>query len=392
MRMNPRRAACIALCLFSLTRWGCTEPGKNSNQAAPAQPAAGPQKLAKWVAQFRSPASAGFAGTNLATFSYASISVVSPSVVFVAGDMPDSKNSDGRAGVIVNTTDGGRTWKETVVRQPGLEIPTVNAIHFVDQNTGWAVGADSKGNGVVLKTADGGAAWSAQRLAFKQSPTCVFFVDAATGWMGAGTPLPQDEDSNGGPSDLLATTDGGATWRSARRLPVSISDIFFLDKANGWAAGYRGSIYQTTDGGVSWIQQRSELEAEGAAKAVGETGQGFSITSIQFLDRQNGWAGASAEEANAGRALGTNNGGTTWTRRWIVADSGVNDIFFLSPTVGWAATNLGKFIYHTPDGARSWFSEPIIFDQELPIYKIAGADLSHVWAVGGGAIYTRVVE
>jgi len=28
----------------------------------------------------------------------------------------------------------------------------------------------------------------------------------------------------------------------------------------------------------------------------------------------------------------------------------------------------------------------------VPIYRIAGADASHVWAVGGGGIFFRVVE
>ena len=393
MQKNTRRVLWIALCLFSLAVSSCTGPSRNSNESQPAATPAAPQKTAKWEVQFRSPGSVGLGGANLATFSYSSISVVSASVVFVAGDMPDLKASTGRSGVIVHTTDGGRNWKETIVRQPGMEIPTLNGIHFVDQNTGWAVGVDSRENGVVLKTVDGGASWSAQKLAFKQSPTCIFFLDSNTGWMGGGTPLPQDEDSEGGPSDLLTTTDGGSTWKSARRFSVSIRDIFFLNKSLGWIGGYRASIYETTDGGVSWIQQRSELEtAEGSAQTAGEAGQRFSISSIQYLDQQNGWAGAASEDSNQGRALGTNNGGTTWTRRWIVADSGVNDLFFLSPTVGWAATNLGRYVYHTPDGGRSWFSEPISFEQELPIYRIAGADLSHIWAVGGGGIYVRVVE
>jgi len=395
MQKNTRIAVWIAACLLSLTASSCTNTNTNlnSNQANSNQQATAQQKTGKWVAQFRSPESRDVSGTNLATYSYASISVVSPSAVFVAGDMPDSKNSASRVGVIVSTTDGGSNWKETVIRQPGLEIPTLNGIHFVDQNTGWAVGADSRGNGVALKTVDGGTTWANQKLAFKQTPTTVFFTDSNNGWMGGSTPLPSDEESEGGPSDLLTTTDGGATWRSARRLPVSILDIFFLDKSAGWAAGHRGSIYHTTDGGATWAQQRSELEGSGTGGGFNaEQRQNFAITSIQFVDPQNGWAAAAAADADAGRALGTSNGGATWTRRWVVQNSGINDLFFVSPTVGWAATSLGKYIYYTPNGAGSWLSEPLIFEQELPIYKIAGAGPSHVWAVGGGAIYKRVVE
>src|SRR5512138_139543 len=59
-------------------------------------------KLAHWEPQYRSPLSQGLTGNDLSeSFYYSSIAVLSPSLVFVAGDMRNPKNHEDRVGVIV---------------------------------------------------------------------------------------------------------------------------------------------------------------------------------------------------------------------------------------------------------------------------------------------------
>jgi photosystem II stability/assembly factor-like uncharacterized protein len=70
----------------------------------------------------------------------------------------------------------------------------------------------------------------------------------------------------------------------------------------------------------------------------------------------------------------------------------LRDVFMLSPTEGWAVPKYAKYIYHTVDGGRFWQSEDISFEQEVPLFRVAAADASHVWAVGGGAIFFRVAR
>jgi photosystem II stability/assembly factor-like uncharacterized protein len=88
--------------------------------------------------------------------------------------------------------------------------------------------------------------------------------------------------------------------------------------------------------------------------------------------------------------LTTSTGGQTWSKRWSPPDSEVIDVHFLTPKVGWALRNEQKFIYMTMDGGSKWHSEPK--DVELPPFRIAAADASHVWVVGGGAIFFRVSD
>lgn len=387
MPLFRRVAFVVLLSLYALAAFGCKSTQQNANKKG-----TGPGQPGRWIAQYRSPLSAKFAGTNLAAFSYSSISVVSPSVVFVAGDMPDPKNRDERIAVILRTTDGGKTWTEQTIEQPNIRIPTLNSISFANPSTGWAVGADSARLPIMLKTKDGGSTWAFSRIEQRQVPTSVRFVDADTGWMVGVTPQPEEPDTDGGPSDILATTDGGGTWRSQRHLPVSLNDVCILNKTDGWAAGFSGSIYRTTDGGRSWDSQRSELEPGDIRDLAGEGAKRFAISGIHFTDREHGFASAAAQELDQGRVLASDDGGSSWSKRWIVGDSGVRDVFFISPTVGWAVKDYGHYIYYTVDGGRTWLAEQVQFDQDVPYFKIGAADASHVWAVAGGAVFFRVSE
>ena len=411
-----------------LTTVSCKDPQNKQQNASPPTS----KTPSRWVPQWRSPHSMEITGMNLAAYAYSSISVVSSEVVFVAGEMPNPKDTARRVGVVINTTNGGETWSESILEQISPNKDTaLNSIYFVNPRVGWLVGAtslDDRPEGMMLRTIDAGATWTPSKLPFKQIPTCLFFVDEMTGWMGgvtldtgddgsevadtsgktkpgAGKPTPRgktaatpgstpaspDGDaSEGGPSDILATTDGGRTWQSQRRIPTSIDDIFFVDRNTGWAAGFKGAIYNTTDGGRVWSQQRTELEFnEHYTDPKNDDAKNFIVSGIHFVDAKNGLAASSASEEELGRIIGTSNGGETWSRKLIAQGEGIRDVFLLSPTEGWATPRFPKYIYHTTDGGRYWEGENIIFPQEVPIFRIAGADASHVWAVGGGAIFFR---
>jgi photosystem II stability/assembly factor-like uncharacterized protein len=390
MQTDKRVTLLVLILLVALVAVSCKPAQQNANAAKP--------KSARWTAQFRSAELAKYSGTNMAEIFYSSISVVSPNVVFVAGDMPNPKLGGERIGVIIRTSDGGQTWTETPIEQQGAHVTALNAIHFINANEGWVAGADLAPEGTllepyILKTTDGGATWAISKINFKQVPTAMFFIDANTGWMGGATPPLGEEEGSGGPSAILGTTDGGHTWHPQINVPVSIFDINFINSMNGWACGSKGAIYNTTDGGRTWNSQRSELEpGDGPVSLTSEGLKQFRMLGIQFTDSENGFAAASSEEVNEGWLIVTNNGGATWTKRWKVGDSGVRDIFFLNANEGWALTAQGQYIYHTLDASRSWLSEPKIFEQDVSLVRLGAADAGHIWAVGGGAIFYRSTE
>ena len=348
MQAKSRVIRLTLVLLIALFSFSCSLFQKNNQRNANASFV----KSGRWVAQYRSPLSAGYTGNALPeNFFYSSISVISSSIVYVAGDMRNPKTKDGRVGVIVQTTDGGQSWTETILEQPNMIVEALNAVHFINAEEGWTVGVDSGQLGIMFKTADGGRNWEFLRISAKQAPTSIFFADSNTGWMGGSTPSTEGDEDTGGPSDILGTTDGGRTWSSQIRVPVSIYDLFFLDRMTGWATGSKGAIYHTTDGGRTWNSQRSELElGDGPTILSSEGSKLFKVYSVHFANAQTGYAVASAEEETTGRVLGTSNGGETWAKQRIVGDAGARDIFFVSPSEGWILTDKGQYIYHTVDG------------------------------------------
>ena len=62
----------------------------------------------------------------------------------------------GDAGTIIRTTDGGTSW---IIQYNELNITT---FHFINNNTGWAIGYDYANNRVILRTDDGGQNWNSQ--------------------------------------------------------------------------------------------------------------------------------------------------------------------------------------------------------------------------------------
>ncbi|HWO01440.1 MAG TPA: YCF48-related protein [Blastocatellia bacterium] len=390
MQTNSRTVWTALISLVLLVSLSCKGSQQNANQQTANT---GGQKLARWVNQYRSAASLKQTGVNLGFFYYSSISVVSPSVVFVAGDVPGPKGDEDRVNVILRTTDGGQNWTEKTIEQPGFVIPRLNCIHFISRELGWAVGVDPAQNGLMLKTTDGGENWTVSRIGANQIPMTIFFADAETGWMGGATPAAGDDEGTGGPSVILGTTDGGRTWQPQLNTPASIFDISFVNKTLGWASGTRGAIYHTDDGGRTWNSQRSELEyGDGPVNLASEGMKQFELLGIHFVDADHGFVAASAQDEDTGRLLATSNGGAAWRKQWIVADSGVRDVFFVSPDEGWAVTDRGQYVYHTADGGRSWLAEPKIFEQDVTMVRLGAADAQHVWAVGGGGVFFRVSD
>lgn len=71
----------------------------------------------------------------------------------------------------------------------------------------------------------------------------------------------------------MATTDGGATWRTAN-LPAGVGfvgagSLAFVDARRGWLVTESGTIFVTRDGGATWAPQYRAPYAAYARAATG---------------------------------------------------------------------------------------------------------------------------
>ena len=114
----------------------------------------------------------------------------------------------GDKGYIVYSDNNGESWQRA---KTPPNTPLLTAVHFLDAQTGWAVGHDS----MILTSIDQGVTWTKSfSAADDQKPLMdITFVDANTGF------------AVGAYGAFYATTDGGKTWTS-RKLFDSVKESF----------------------------------------------------------------------------------------------------------------------------------------------------------------------
>ena len=284
------------------------------------------------------------------------------------------------AGALLHSTDGA-SWVEQP--QPTRWSQTSSGVSFPTAQDGWLVGTNqsSADNGVILHTTDGGTTWSPQSLSLDFTLDGVDFVDADNGW------AISDDSSytgSGASTAIEHTTNGGNTWTPEWLSGcLGLTAVDFLDSANGWVAGsyfpthFGGgsaipAIYKTTNGGLTWTRE-----------ALPSGTRRLTITSLQFLDQDNGWAVGSTFIGHSlqGWLMKTTNGGSTWARVSPLNVDELVAVHFIDAQHGWIA---GDGVYATADGGTTW--------QEVAggtyIDSLAATDSSHVWAFGEGLLGT----
>jgi photosystem II stability/assembly factor-like uncharacterized protein len=131
------------------------------------------------------------------------------------------------------SSDGGSSWSECVA--PIASNEYVYDAAAVGPREAWGVTT----RGRVFHTTDG-VNWQEVNTGFTGDFLLVEFPTAARGYI-AGPPL-------------IATADGGQTWRRVRGAPsVECRAMAFADASHGVIADYYGdAVYRTADGGSSW--------------------------------------------------------------------------------------------------------------------------------------------
>jgi photosystem II stability/assembly factor-like uncharacterized protein len=138
---------------------------------------------------------------------------------------------------IYKTTDGGKSW----INQPNSATSLIQQIHPVNDSVVYAAGWWN-----FLKTTDGGENWIS---IFAGGPgqglpalDALFFIDENTGWLG-------------GSIIIMKTTDGGNSFIDSGRIETDVGDIYFRNEMEGIASSSIGSrLFKTENGGVNWVQ------------------------------------------------------------------------------------------------------------------------------------------
>jgi len=251
----------------------------------------------------------------------------------------------GLQGIILHTSNGGKTWET----QKSNTERHLFSITFVDATHGYAVGD----MGTVIITTDGGKTWNLMMPEKDVGFNGCYFTDVKNGWI------------VGEFGTILNTTDGGKTWKprackdiepspdeeATMIMPMpTLYSVNFKDKKKGFIAGIEGILLATQDGGMTWKKIPANTK--------------FSIFNTTFQG-EKGWA-VGAE----GNYLVTSDGGKTWqyVEEAIKMKFWLQGVSFRNDKDGFAVGARGTVV-HTEDGGNTWkFLSGISY--EMPEFKM----------------------
>lgn len=177
-----------------------------------------------------------------------------------------------RTPLLLSTGDGGKSWQEVAL--PAEASAATNALRnilYQDKKNGWVVG-----NGVVLRTGDGGATWS---MAYKggQDYSSLDFATSQLGWVFGRLAIP-----------FLLTKDGGEHWTSHHSpLGSGTWPLHLVCFTEEHCIASVRSYYSTEDGGQHWERLPTPLaEADASVLYTGLTPSGLVVMLI--LSNQSG--------------------------------------------------------------------------------------------------------
>ena len=229
--------------------------------------------------------------------------------------------------------------------------------------------------GTLLATEDGGRSWRARARPAEDVLRDIYFSDELNGWVVCEKNAYDLKTKDEPRTYLMNTTDGGEHWK---RVNIRGADVdarlvraVFSPSGRGWTFGEGGVIYTSHDAGANWIR----LKAPTRHLLLGGT----------FIDDHRGWlVGAGAT------IIQTSDGGETWHLSQLPDAKGIrfNATSFIDNRLGWAVGSGGS-VYRTVNGGRTWQAQNSRVVADL--FDVKFLDAVEGWAVGaeGTLIYTN---
>ncbi len=243
---------------------------------------------------------------------------------FFAG-MHTTYNGDG---VIIKTEDGGANFS-TILGGTDGSLFGIETIFFTSLDYGYAAGWDDD----IKYTDDGGDTWSDMSVGIGiYYYTDIEFWDADNGVISA--------KLNAGGSQVWVTNDGGDSWTAATGVSIGIIDLAYADANTLFAVGSEEDIIESTDGGSTW-----SLNYDGSDP------DNDPFLGVHFYNSSFGVVGGMD-----GKVLVTTNGGTSWTVNQIAGSYPSFYAVYCFNTDSVYVGGTDKIIYKSTDGGTSWSS------------------------------------
>jgi photosystem II stability/assembly factor-like uncharacterized protein len=246
----------------------------------------------------------------------------------------------GSNSTILETTDGGKTWKDK-----GLELGEqgyrFTSVSF-DGDEGWITGQP----GILLHTTDGGASWSRIPLSAKLpgSPNTIVALG------------PKSAEMTTDVGAIYQTKDGGQTWKAMVEEAVGVvRNLARSDDGKYVAVSARGNFYSTWEPGQNaWVQHQRNSSQRLQNMGFGKDGR------LWVLARGGKLQFSSTEDPEAWDEPQTPEFSTSW---------GLLDLAYRTPEEIWVTGGSGNLLVSL-DGGKTWQKDRGIEDVPSNLYKI----------------------
>ena len=213
-------------------------------------------------------------------------------------------------GLVMKTVNGGASWSaDTTLPEDLFDV------YFANSTDGWISGE----NGYIARTTDGGTNLTQLTTGTGEDIFSIHFINANEGWAVGTVDIK---------AVILHTTNAGTNWTSqASGVPSQLFSVFFVNSSTGWAVGAGGHIIATTDSGTTWTAQTSN--------AVND------LFDVYFLDANNGWV-----VGGGGTVLKTTDGGANWALELSNTNTDISSITMKNSTLGWFCGDGGEIRFY----------------------------------------------
>lgn len=233
--------------------------------------------------------------------------------------------SAGAGGTVIKTTNGGNNW---TTLNTGSSV-TLRGIYFFNPSTGIVCGH----SGTILRTTDGGGNWSTVTSGTTEHLLGLSFFGSSIGTI------------CGNLGTILYTTNGGLNWQTGQPTGylVTFYSAFMVNTSAGYCVGvntiFSPLVAKSTDGGANWIYSSFLLNNNEGT-----------LRDIYFFDTQNGIAVSNLWNGQGGVSR-TTNGGVNWTTQ--IFSLGLYGVDFPSATIGYTVGLTGTIMKSINSGL-SW--------------------------------------
>ena len=240
--------------------------------------------------------------------------------------------------VVFGTTGihAGGSW--AIIKNLDMDW-SFSAVAFLDEWEGWVAGGSPfDQTGYIGHTRDGGKTWEQVETSIETTLTDIYFLDKKNGW------------AVGQHGTIVGTSNGGRRWDvQTSKVGNTLKGVHFVNPKIGYAVGMNETIVRTDNGGKQW----NILRGGEVPSAVGDE-ESIMLNAVQFIDESTGWVTgvriSPQEGGQDGLVQLTTDGGKTWTDQPTNIPDILEDIFFMDANMGWAVG--GKRYYFTHNKRR----------------------------------------